>query len=70
MSKPSYKFLFHYSEYRPKETAWAYFHEEDQTVYKNGLPTSKFDTKKGKRIVFGSTPDECVKTAIKNNLHD
>ncbi len=68
---PNYKFLFHYSDLRSPELSWAYFSVDDQSRYWNGEEMTKGKISKTKpKIVYGSSPEECIKMAIKLGYHD
>jgi hypothetical protein len=69
--KPNYNYIFHFSEYREENQAWAYFSVDNQIRYWNGMQISKgkIDTAKSK-IVYAATPEECVKLAIEKAYHE
>ena len=61
---PHYNFLFHFSELRQPEEAWAYIHRESFNDYWNGtLPANNI------LPIFASTQEECIKTAIERKYH-
>lgn len=68
--KPNYNYVFHFSEYRESNQAWAYFPLDEQIRYWNGIEVSKGKIDKTKsKIVYAESPDECVILAIKKGYH-
>ena len=62
--KPHYNFIFHFSELRTPEKAWAYICKDDQYIYWNN------SKKTFGKITYGSNPDECVIKAVNKKYHD
>jgi len=55
-----YKYIYHWSPFRPKERAWACFHRDDEKHYWNGIGPDKSGliVKQELRIFFGKNPDD------------
>ncbi len=59
----TYNYIFHYSEYRPREYAWACIHRDDASYYWNGLGPLKSHPRKELhelRIAYSSSPVEAA----------
>ena len=59
----TYNYIFHYSEYRPPEQAWACIHRDDESYYWNGPGPLKGHPRKELhevRISYGSSPAEAA----------
>jgi len=61
---PHYNFLFHFSEFRKPEEAWAYIHRESLTDYWNGT-----EPHNSILPIYGASPDECINVAISRDYH-
>jgi len=53
-----YKYIYHWSPYRPKEKAWACIHRDDEIYYWNGKGPNKDGEiyKKRLRIFYAESP--------------
>ena len=58
-----YNYIFHYSEYRSPEQAWACIHRDGEQYYWNGSGPLKGHPRKELyelRISYGSSPDKAA----------
>jgi len=55
-----YKYIYHWSPYRPKEKAWACIHRDDEIYYWNGKGPDKNGNvhKDQLRIFYGESPSK------------
>ena len=59
----TYNYIFHCSEYREPEQAWACIHRDDAIYYWNGTSPLKglpIRTDESLKIAYGSTPKEAA----------